>query len=232
MVRATGADVLADRLEVAAADGVALLALTIDERIIILNQFRRPTRRTHRTTRRSHQRTPMAAAGGAGLVDDKCGASCLGWGSTALTPPCPHSHHPGVEAMTRMCHERASVAARRRARLTRGQIGPTPLAPRPTHGPASAGRLHVRPALWGCRFCGLLHPIAACPRRQDVRRRKVHPRLRLAAAVADYGLRGGQRPHPAVSAQAERNPALQLRVPLRADSGDRIQPFRSVSASI
>ena len=36
IVRAAGADVLADRLERAVTDGVSLLALTIDERAIIL----------------------------------------------------------------------------------------------------------------------------------------------------------------------------------------------------
>ena len=41
-VRATGADALADRLEVALADGVALLALTIDERAIILAALEDP----------------------------------------------------------------------------------------------------------------------------------------------------------------------------------------------
>ena len=41
-VRATGADELADRLEVALADGVALLALTIDERAIILAALEDP----------------------------------------------------------------------------------------------------------------------------------------------------------------------------------------------
>ena len=41
-VRATGADDLADRLEVALDDGVALLALTIDERAIILAALEDP----------------------------------------------------------------------------------------------------------------------------------------------------------------------------------------------
>ena len=41
-VRATGADALADRLEVALDDGVALLALTIDERAIILAALEDP----------------------------------------------------------------------------------------------------------------------------------------------------------------------------------------------
>ena len=41
-VRATGADELADRLEVAVADGVALLASTIDERAIILASLEDP----------------------------------------------------------------------------------------------------------------------------------------------------------------------------------------------
>ena len=42
IVRAAGADELADRLEVALADGVSLLALTIDEREIILAQLEDP----------------------------------------------------------------------------------------------------------------------------------------------------------------------------------------------
>ncbi len=41
-VRATGADDLANRLEVALDDGVALLALTIDERAIILAALEDP----------------------------------------------------------------------------------------------------------------------------------------------------------------------------------------------
>ena len=41
-VRATGADELADRLEVALGDGVALLALTLDERSIILGALEEP----------------------------------------------------------------------------------------------------------------------------------------------------------------------------------------------
>ena len=41
-VRATGADELANRLEVALDDGVALLALTIDERAIILAALEDP----------------------------------------------------------------------------------------------------------------------------------------------------------------------------------------------
>ena len=41
-VRATGADALADRLEVAVSDAVALLALTIDERAIILAALEDP----------------------------------------------------------------------------------------------------------------------------------------------------------------------------------------------
>ena len=41
-VRATGADARADRLEVALDDGVALLALTIDERAIILAALEDP----------------------------------------------------------------------------------------------------------------------------------------------------------------------------------------------
>ena len=41
-VRATGADDLADRLEVALDDDVKLLALTIDERAIILSSLEDP----------------------------------------------------------------------------------------------------------------------------------------------------------------------------------------------
>jgi len=42
LVRAAGADHLADRLNVAIGDGVALLALTIDERAIILAALEDP----------------------------------------------------------------------------------------------------------------------------------------------------------------------------------------------
>ena len=42
LVRAAGADVLADRLERALDDEVKLLALTIDERAIILGQLEDP----------------------------------------------------------------------------------------------------------------------------------------------------------------------------------------------
>ena len=42
MVRADGADDLADRLEQALEDGVALLALTIDERAVILAALEEP----------------------------------------------------------------------------------------------------------------------------------------------------------------------------------------------
>ena len=42
LVRAAGADELADRLEVAIDDSVALLALTIDGRAIILDAFDDP----------------------------------------------------------------------------------------------------------------------------------------------------------------------------------------------
>ena len=41
-VRATGGDALAHRLEIAVDDGVALLALTIDERAIILGSLEDP----------------------------------------------------------------------------------------------------------------------------------------------------------------------------------------------
>ena len=40
--RGAGADHLADRLKVAVDDGVALLALTIDERAVILDQLEDP----------------------------------------------------------------------------------------------------------------------------------------------------------------------------------------------
>ena len=42
IVREAGADTLADRLEHAVTDGVSLLALTIDERAIILAQLEDP----------------------------------------------------------------------------------------------------------------------------------------------------------------------------------------------
>ena len=42
LVRAIGADDLADRLDRALADGVALLALTIDERAVILAALQDP----------------------------------------------------------------------------------------------------------------------------------------------------------------------------------------------
>ena len=42
MVRAAGAVELADRLDQALSDGVSLLALTIDERAIILDQLENP----------------------------------------------------------------------------------------------------------------------------------------------------------------------------------------------
>ena len=49
----------------ARADGVALLALTIDERAIILGRARRPAGRARRTSRRAAERAPVAATRGA-----------------------------------------------------------------------------------------------------------------------------------------------------------------------
>jgi hypothetical protein len=59
-VRADGADGLADRLEVALDDDVKLLALTIDERAIILAALEDPPR-ARRASRRPTQRAPVAA---------------------------------------------------------------------------------------------------------------------------------------------------------------------------
>ena len=52
-VRATGANALADRLEVAVDDGVALLALTRNHP----GRTRRPTQRARRTEGRAHERS-------------------------------------------------------------------------------------------------------------------------------------------------------------------------------
>jgi hypothetical protein len=60
-LRLAGADALSERLAQAHADGVALLALTIDERAVILNQLDDPPEGLAETARRPAQRTPVAA---------------------------------------------------------------------------------------------------------------------------------------------------------------------------
>ena len=69
-VRASGADELADRLERALDEDVKLLALTIDERAIILASLE-PARRTRRAARRAHERAPVAAARRARLTRNR-----------------------------------------------------------------------------------------------------------------------------------------------------------------
>ena len=63
IVRAAGADLLADRLEKALADEVKLLACRSDERAITLRQLE-PARRAHRAPRSAPERAPVAAADG------------------------------------------------------------------------------------------------------------------------------------------------------------------------
>ena len=55
MVRAEGADDLADRLDRALADGVSLLALTIDVRAIMLSALEDPAEWPRRAARRARE---------------------------------------------------------------------------------------------------------------------------------------------------------------------------------
>ena len=65
MVRAAGAEELADRLDRGLDDDVKLLALTIDERAVILAALEDPAQRACRVARRAPQRAPVAAPRGA-----------------------------------------------------------------------------------------------------------------------------------------------------------------------
>ena len=72
LVRAIGAHELADRLERAVADGVALLALTIDERAIILASLEDPPEGL------AELRALRRTTGAPGPVRRVCAARCEG----------------------------------------------------------------------------------------------------------------------------------------------------------